>query len=100
MSNPTPKNTQTPIVEGTVVTETPAPATEEAPKAPSKLKHAIKHPIQTVKKHSTAAAALAGGATVAVAALLLSARNATTEQGEVTETPTPENNVVDFPVAD
>lgn len=65
MSNTIPENPQVLVGE-------PVPVTiVEAPKKPGKFKTALRHPIQTTKRHRVAAAATAGVVLGSVATLLL-----------------------------
>lgn len=68
MSNDTP---QTPaVVEGVVVTDA-TPTTPMVPKAPGKLVTALKHPVQTMKRHKSAVLVSFGVACGSVATFML-----------------------------
>jgi hypothetical protein len=73
-------------LEGTVIPPTTNDVpVAEAPKAPSKIKNALRHPVTTVKKHklpiTAAVSAVAGGAAV----MLLKAKVATSKDDVVEE---------------
>ena len=85
MSNPTPKDHT--VVASTVVTDaTPTPA-PDAPKAPGKVKTALRHPFQTIKRHSVVSTALIAGAVGVAGTLLLSKDDKDEDGGEDTTAP-------------
>lgn len=68
MSNTAPKTPE--VIESVVVTDVPTLLTETV-KAPGKVKTALRHPIQTIKRHSVVSTALVASAAGAAVALLL-----------------------------
>jgi hypothetical protein len=98
MSNQTQKTPTTPeVIEATVVIETDPSIVTVTPKTPGKVKTALRHPIQTIKRHNVVTTAVIAATAGVVSTLLLVGRN-TDEEGQVIENDAPEENIVDFPV--
>lgn len=97
MSNQTQKTPTTPeVIEATVIIDADPNTVHITPKTPGKVKTALRHPIQTIKRHNVVSTALAGLA-VGVASTLLYVRADKDEEGPLTQD-NPDDNVMDFPV--
>ncbi len=95
MSNPTPKTPE--VIESVVVTDA-TPTVTEVPKTPGKVKTALRHPIQTIKRHNVVSTALIACA-AGVASTLFFVKKDSDDEGSVSEDSS-DDNVVDFPAAD